>query len=133
QSDPARLQSPWPRARRGRGEAARASLPGGVPCVFPAGADRLDRVARELFVELPVAAGDADAAEAFAVHEDRNAAFHGGPAFRAGGEREAERVRDVERLSLRTLRAGGALVGSRAYRLGGRGMHRVEAAAVHAL
>jgi hypothetical protein len=99
----------------------------------PARPDRLDGGARDALVGLPVAARDPDAADAFAIHDDREAALHGGPALHPGREREAERVGDVERLRLRPIGRGRPLVGGRADRLGGGGMHGVEAAPVHAL
>src|SRR5688500_6171156 len=84
-------------------------------------------------VELPVTAGHADAADAFFARHDRPAAFHRGPALRAGGEGETERMRGVESLSHGTLRSGAALVRRRAHRLGGGRMHGMELAAFHAL
>src|SRR5262249_47717727 len=63
----------------------------------PPRADRLDRRARNLFIRRPVAAGHADATDAFTIHDHRCAAFHRGPALRAGREREPERMRHIER------------------------------------
>src|SRR5687768_2018561 len=77
----------------------------------------------DALVELPVAAGHADAADAFFAGHDRPAAFHRGPALRAGGEGEADGMCGVERLSDRALRSGATLVRRRAHRLGGRRMH----------
>src|SRR6185503_15126320 len=88
---------------------------------------------RHALVEFPVTAGDADAADAFAAGHDRRAAFHRGPALRAGGERQAERVGDVERLADRAFGSGGALVGRGAYRLRGGRVDGMEFAAFHAL
>src|SRR5215471_10008858 len=68
----------------GRGFARSAYL--------PARADRLDRLAGEALIGLPVAARNADAADAFAIDDDRKAALHGGPALRAGRERKPDRV-----------------------------------------
>src|ERR1700752_4046846 len=85
------------------------------------GADSLHRLARELVVEIPGRAGDTDAADAFAVDDDRVAAFHRRPASGPGGEREAERVHRVERLSRRALRGRRPLVRRGAHGLGGRG------------
>src|SRR6266436_4434469 len=79
--------------------AGRASLLVGPP----AGADRLDGRPRDALVGLPVAAADPDAADTFPLHDDRKAALHGGPALHPGGERKAERVRDIERLRLRSV------------------------------
>ena len=93
----------------------------------------IDRFLRDALVELPVAAGNADAADAFAARHDRAAAFHRGPALGVRGEREAERVQHVERLADRAGGAGRTLVRSRAHRLGRRRVHRVELAPVHAL
>src|SRR6266478_7720960 len=45
----------------------------------PCGADRLDGFARDAGVRLPIAAADPDAADAFALDDHREAAFHGGP------------------------------------------------------
>src|SRR5208282_2254774 len=69
-------------------------------------ADRFDRLLRDALVRRPVAAGDADAADAFAVGDDRATAFHRGPSFRAGGERQPKRVNDIELLALRAARGG---------------------------
>src|ERR1700731_4368489 len=88
----------------------------------PARPDRLDGGARDALVGLPVAAADPDAADAFSVHDDREAALHGGPALRAGRERKAERVRDIERLRLCPIGRGRTLVGGRADRFGGGGV-----------
>src|SRR5262249_45682301 len=52
-----------------------------------AGADRLDRLLRDTRIRGPVAVGDA--ADAFAIGDDRTTAFHRRPPFRAGGERRA--------------------------------------------
>src|SRR6266487_4718453 len=67
-------------------------------------------LARDALVGRPVAAAHADAADALALHEDRAAAFHRGPALGARGEREPERVDDVERLPLSAVRRGRPLV-----------------------
>src|SRR5690349_1746927 len=85
---------------------------------FPGGANRLDRRASSLVVEFPDATGDADAADALAVEDDRVAAFHRGPALGARGEREPDRMRNVQRLPLRAFRGRRALVGGGADRLG---------------
>src|SRR5260221_1625938 len=81
---------------------------------FPSRADRLDRGLGDLQVGLPIAATDADAADTFAVRQDRHAALHGGPALGTGGECESERVGHIEILADRSFRPGGALVRSRA-------------------
>src|SRR3954470_1031233 len=65
---------------------------------------------RDALVELPIAAGDPDAADAFAPGQDRGAAFHRGPALGPGGEGKAERVGDVERLADCPFGSGAALV-----------------------
>src|SRR5688572_28940458 len=83
-----------------------------------ASADRFHRLARELVVELPGGAGDADAAYAFAFDDDRVAALHCRPPLRTGGEREAEGVHRVERLPSRALRGRRALVRRGAHGLG---------------
>src|SRR6266478_430741 len=67
----------------------------------PCGADRLDGLARAAGVCLPVAAADPDAADAFALDDHREAAFHGGPSLGARGERQPDRMGDIERLRLR--------------------------------
>src|SRR4029453_15442927 len=54
-----------------------------------AGADRLDRLLRDARIRGPVAVGDADAADVFAIGEDPTTPFHRTPPFRAGGERRA--------------------------------------------
>ena len=97
------------------------------------GANRLHRLARKLVVELPGRAGDADAAHAFALHDNRVAAFHRRPALGARREREPESVQRVERLSGGAFGRRRALVGRGANGLGGGGVHSVESPAVHAL
>src|SRR6202163_1298892 len=93
--------------------------------LFPARADRFDRRLRDLFVCRPIVAADPDTADAFSVEDDRIAPFHGGPAFGAGRERQTQRMRDIERLPLRTARRRRALIGSSAHSLGGARMQRV--------
>ena len=84
-------------------------------------------------VELPVAAGDADAADALAAGQDRAPPSIAVQRSGSGGEREAERVRDIERLADRAFRRCWPLVGRGAHRLGRRRVHGVELAALHAL
>jgi len=48
----------------------------------------------------PIAAAHPDAADAFALDDHREAAFHGGPPLGARGEREPDRMGDIERLRL---------------------------------
>src|SRR5688572_7159924 len=109
----------------------RRARPTTSPCpnMRPASATSLgdsgDRFPGDALVELEIAAGNADPADAFAARHDRAAAFHRGPALGSGGEREAERVQHIERLAHRTGGAGRTLVRSRAYRLGGGGVHRM--------
>ena len=81
---------------------------------------------------MPVAAGDADAADAIAIDEYGIAAGHGGPAFGPGGKAEAEGVQGIQILALGAFGGGRAPVGRRRYRFGCRGMHGVKAAPVHA-
>src|SRR5712692_1755850 len=68
------------------------------------GTNGFNRLASDALVGRPVAAADADAADALAFDDDRAAALHGRPALRTRREREAERVGDVERLALRAVR-----------------------------
>src|SRR5208282_2267929 len=91
-----------------------------------AGADRFDRLLRDALVRGPVAAGNADAADAFAIGDDGTTAFHRGPPFRAGGERQPQRMNDIELLPLRAARGGRTLVRSRADGLDRGRMHRVK-------
>src|SRR6266849_40246 len=76
----------------------------------PRGADRLDGFARDAGVSLPIAATHTDAADAFALDDHREAAFHGGPPLGAGGERQPDRMGDIERLRLRAPGRGRTLV-----------------------
>src|SRR5258708_29836664 len=76
-----------------------------LPCAVsrrPCGADCLDGFACDAGVSLPIAAAHPDAADAFALDDHREAAFHGGPPLGARGEREPDRMGDIERLRLRT-------------------------------
>jgi len=51
-----------------------------------------------------MASAYSNTSNAFIICEDRIAAFHRGPAIRPGRKSKAERMRDVERLTLRALR-----------------------------
>src|SRR5438309_4766270 len=95
-------------------------------------ADGFDRFARDALVGRPVGAAHADPADAFAFHENRATAFHRGPAPGARREREPERMRYVEGLSLGTVGGGGPLVRGGADGLGRRRVQGMKPASIHA-
>src|SRR5450432_682075 len=76
--------------------------------LLPAQPDRLHSRLGNAQIGLPVAAADPDTADTLAVNQHRHTALHGGPSFRSGGERKADRMADVEVL------AGGSLGRGRA-------------------
>src|SRR6266567_1294642 len=110
-----------------------ATVTGSNGISFLASADRRGCRLRHTLVELEAATAHADAADAFAVDDDRAATLHRGPALLTGREREPDGVRHVERLPLCAACRRGPLAGRRAGRLGRRGVHCMESPAVHAL
>src|SRR5436190_1268163 len=74
-------------------------------------ADRRGCRLRHTLVELEAATAHADAADAFAVDDDRAATLHRGPALLTGREREPDGVRHVERLALCAACRRGPLAG----------------------
>src|SRR5438067_9821140 len=77
------------------------------------------RLPGDALVGRPVSAAHPHAADALAFDDDGAAAFHRGPALRSCSERESQRMREVEGLSLSAVRRGRTLVRRRAHRLGG--------------
>src|SRR6185369_8374654 len=82
------------------------TLPSPKTMSFPLRADRLHGQLGDPQIGLPIAAAHADAADAFAADQHGHAALHRRPAFRSGGEREANRMADVEVLAGSALRRG---------------------------
>ena len=131
---------------RGKGAALvlRACVAGDDPQLLRS----LDRVGEDIRPPAHADAGDAQRlhlfglrpygfhrlpGDALAFDDDGAAAFHRGPALRSCSERESQRMREVEGLSLSAVRRGRTLVRRRAHRLGGGRVQRVEAPSVHAL
>src|SRR3954471_1468426 len=100
---------------------------------MPPSLDRLGCLARNALIECPVAAGDADGADALVACHDRTAAFHCGPALSSRGKRKAECVCYIECLSLCTLGARGAAIGRSTHGFRRRRVHGVKATAFHPL
>src|SRR5262249_59225983 len=97
----------------------------------PLGAYRFPRRLCDGNVGRPIAAADTDAADAFAVDDDRATAFHRGPAFGARRQRKSYRMRNIEGLRLRAVRGSWTPVRSRAHRLGARRVHGMQTPPVH--
>src|ERR1700754_2620881 len=74
--------------------------------LFPAQPDRLDGRFCNAQISLPVAAADADTADAFAVSRHGHTALHGGPSFRSGSKCKTDRMAHVEVLTGGTLCRG---------------------------